>query len=97
MFSRQLSILLESGIDIVTALDLFKTQAGNKIFKDTIGEIIADLRGGTSFSDALAKFPKIFPTIYCRTIAAGEQSGNLDMVLKRMADYLEKSDVALRK
>ena len=97
MFSRQLSILLESGIDIVTALELFRTQAGNKIFKDTIGEIIADLRGGTSFSDALAKFPKIFPTIYCRTIAAGEQSGNLDMVLKRMADYLEKSDVALKK
>ena len=97
MFSRQLAILLESGIDIVTALDLFKTQAGNKIFKDTIGEIIADLRGGTSFSDALAKFPKIFPTMYCRTIAAGEQSGNLDMVLKRMADYMEKSDVALKK
>jgi type IV pilus assembly protein PilC len=97
MFSRQLAILLESGIDIVTAMDLFKTQASNKIFKDMIGEIIADLRGGTSFSDALAKYPKVFPTIYCRTIAAGEQSGNLDMVLKRMADYMEKSDVALKK
>jgi type IV pilus assembly protein PilC len=97
MFSRQLAILLESGINIVTAMDLFKTQASNKIFKDMIGEIIADLRGGTSFSDALAKYPKVFPTIYCRTIAAGEQSGNLDMVLKRMADYMEKSDVALKK
>ena len=97
MFSRQLAILLESGIDIVTAMDLFKTQASNKIFKDMIGEIIADLRGGTSFSDALAKYPKVFPTIYCRTIAAGEQSGNLDMVLKRMADYMEKSDLALKK
>ena len=97
MFSRQLAILLESGIDIVTAMDLFKTQASNKIFKGIISEIIADLRGGTSFSDALAKYPKVFPTIYCRTIAAGEQSGNLDMVLKRMADYMEKSDVALKK
>ena len=97
MFSRQLAILLESGIDIVTAMDLFKTQASNKIFKNIIAEIIADLRGGASFSDALAKYPKVFPTIYCRTIAAGEQSGNLDMVLKRMADYMEKSDVALKK
>ena len=60
MFSRQLAILLESGIDIVTALELFKTQAGNKVFKDTIGEIIADLRGGTSFSDALVNSLKFF-------------------------------------
>ena len=97
MFSRQLAILLESGIDIVTAMELFKTQASNKIFKGIIAEIIADLRGGTSFSDALAKYPKVFPTIYCRTIAAGEQSGNLDMVLKRMADYLEKSALAEKK
>jgi type IV pilus assembly protein PilC len=72
MFSRQLAILLESGIDIVTAMDLFKTQASNKIFKGIIAEIIADLRGGTSFSDALAKYLKVFLTIYCRTIAAGE-------------------------
>ena len=78
-------------------MDLFKTQACNKIFKKIIAEIIADLRGGTSFSDALAKYPKVFPTIYCRTIAAGEQSGNLDMVLKRMADYMEKSTSAPKK
>jgi type IV pilus assembly protein PilC len=97
MFSRQLAILLESGIDIVTALDLFKTQAGNKALKAIIGEMIANLRGGAAFSDALAKFPKVFPNMYCRTIAAGEQSGNLAMVLRRMADYMEKSDVALKK
>ena len=81
LFSRQLAILLESGIDIVTAIDLYRTQAANKIFQKTLEEIIADLRGGTSFSGALAKFPKVFSIMYCRTIAAGEQSGNLDQVL----------------
>ena len=49
MFSRQLALLLESGIDIVTAIDLFKVQAGNKVFKGILEEIVANLRGGASF------------------------------------------------
>jgi type IV pilus assembly protein PilC len=97
MFSRQLAILLESGIDIVTAMDLYKSQAGNKFFKKMIEDIIADLRGGTSFSDALAKYPKVFSLMYYRTIAAGEQSGNLDAVLKRMAEYMERTASAAKK
>jgi len=97
LFSRQLAILLESGIDIVTAIDLYKTQAANKIFQKTLEELIADIRGGTSFSGALAKFPKVFSIMYCRTIAAGEQSGNLDQVLRRMADYMERTESASKK
>lgn len=97
MFSRQLAILLESGIDIVTALDLFKSQASNKVFKKILEEIIADLREGTSLSGALAKHPKVFPTMYYRTIAAGEQSGNLDTVLRRLAVFMEKNATAAKK
>jgi type IV pilus assembly protein PilC len=97
LFSRQLAILLESGIDIVTSIDLYRSQASNKIFKKTLEEIISDLRGGNSFSGALTKFPKIFSTMYCRTIAAGEQSGNLDQVLRRMADYMERTELAAKK
>ena len=97
LFSRQLAILLESGIDIVTAIDLYRSQAANKVFQKTLEEIIADLRGGTSFSGALAKFPKVFSIMYCRTIAAGEQSGNLDQVLRRMAEYMERTEAASKK
>ena len=97
MFSRQLALLLESGIDIVTSIDLFRTQASNKAFKTILEEIIANLRGGSSFSEALSKFPKVFPIMYCRTIAAGEQSGNLDTVLRRMADYMERTATATKK
>jgi type IV pilus assembly protein PilC len=97
MFSRQMAILVESGIDIVTAIDLFKTQVKNKAFLGILDDVVASLRGGAALSDSLAKFPKEFSTMYCRTIAAGEQSGNLDMVLKRMADYLEKSALAEKK
>ena len=97
MFSRQLAILLESGIDIVSSIELFKTQAGNKVFKEILEELIADLRGGSNLSDALSRFPKVFTTMYCRTIAAGEQSGNLDTVLKQMADYIERTTTAAKK
>ena len=97
MFSRQLAILLESGIDIVTSIELFKTQAGNKVLKEILEELIAYLRGGSSLSDALSRFPKVFTTMYCRTIAAGEQSGNLDTVLKQMADYIERTTTAAKK
>jgi type IV pilus assembly protein PilC len=97
MFSRQMAILLESGIDIVTAMDLYKTQAGNKAFRSMIDQIVGELRGGASFSDALARHPKVFSTMYTRTIAAGEQSGNLDSVLRRMADYMERSASAAKK
>jgi type IV pilus assembly protein PilC len=97
MFSRQLALLLESGIDIVTSIDLFRAQATNKVFKGILEEIIANLRGGSSFSEALSKFPKVFPVMYCRTIAAGEQSGNLDTVLRRMADYMERTATATKK
>ena len=97
LFSRQLAILLESGIDIVAAIDLYKSQAANKVFKKTLEEIVADLRSGTSFSGALAKFPKVFSTMYCRTIAAGEQSGNLDQVLRQIADYMERAELATKK
>lgn len=97
MFSRQLAILLESGIDIVTAIELYKSQAANRIFQRTLEEIIADVRGGSTFSMALDKFPRVFNTMYCRTIAAGEQSGNLDMVLRRIADYMERSAAAAKK
>lgn len=97
MFSRQLALLLESGIDIVTAIDLFKSQASNKAMQNVLGQVVADLRGGTAFSAALAKFPKVFSTMYYRTISAGEQSGNLDTVLRRMADYMERSVAAAKK
>ncbi len=90
MFSRQLALLLESGTDIVTALDLLQNQVTNASFKRVIGEVASDIRGGRSLSSAMGKHPRTFPEIYYRTIAGGEQGGNLDVVLRQMADYLER-------
>jgi type IV pilus assembly protein PilC len=91
MFSRQLALLLESGTDIVTALELLQSQATNRSLRGIIGQVASDIRGGTSLSTALSKHPRAFPEIYHRTIAAGEQGGNLEVVLRQMADYVERS------
>jgi type IV pilus assembly protein PilC len=90
MFSRQLALLLESGTDIVTALELLQAQVTNRTLKGVLGEVASDIRGGSSLSSALSKHPRAFPEIYHRTIAAGEQGGNLEIVLRQMADFMER-------
>lgn len=97
MFSRQLALLLESGTDIVGALDLLQSQVTNRTLKKIIGQVASDIRGGTSLSGALSKHPRAFSAMYYRTIAAGEQGGNLEIVLRQMAFYMEKGVITEKK
>jgi type IV pilus assembly protein PilC len=90
MFSRQLALLLESGTDIVTALDLLQGQITNKTLQKIVAEVASDIRGGSSLSRALSKHPRAFSSMYSQAIAAGEQGGNLEVVLRQMADYAER-------
>ncbi|OGN93624.1 MAG: pilus assembly protein [Chloroflexi bacterium RBG_13_50_10] len=91
MFSRQLALLLESGTDIVTSLDLLQNQVTNQTLRKIVGEVASDIRGGSPMSTAMSKHPRAFSQIYHRAISAGEQGGNLEIVLRQMADYIEKS------
>ena len=90
MFSRQLALLLESGTDIVTSLDLLQSQVTNRTLRGMLGEVASNIRGGSSLSAALSKHPRAFSSVYHRAIAAGEQGGNLEVVLRQMADYIER-------
>jgi len=87
---RQMAMLLESGIDIVAALELLQEQATNRALKKVMGNVIDDLRAGHQLSRALGKHPHVFSTIYCKLIGVGEQSGDLETVLRQVADYMEK-------
>ena len=87
---RQLAILLESGTDIVASLELLQEQTVNHTLKRVLGEVISDLRKGNQLSIALGKHPQVFSSIYCRLLSVGEQSGDLETVLKQVADYMEK-------
>ncbi|MBM4462987.1 MAG: type II secretion system F family protein [Chloroflexi bacterium] len=97
LFSRELALLLESGTDIVNALELIQSQIANRAFRKTIGAVTSDIRAGTSLSTAMSRHPRTFPEVYHRTIAAGEQAGNLEVVLRQMADHLEKATVTEQK
>ncbi len=91
MFSRQLALLLESGTDIATSLDLLQEQTDNQVFSKIISEVASDIRSGTSLAVALSKQPRAFSSMYYRAIAAGEQGGKLEVVLRQMASHIEKS------
>ena len=93
---RQLALLLESGINIVTALGLLQSQIPGRTLKRVLGEVISDLRAGNQLSTAMGKHPAVFSTICCRSLSIGEQTGGIEMMLKQMADYMEK-EIAARK
>ena len=87
---RQLALLLESGLDIVTALELLREQMANRTLKKVMQEIVADLRGGNSLSSAMSKHPKIFSKLALQSIKVGEQSGDIETILRQIADYTQK-------
>jgi type IV pilus assembly protein PilC len=96
LFFRQLALLLESGISIVTALELLQEQITKHSLKKVITEIVADIRGGNQLSAAMSRHPDIFSTMNCRTLSIGEQTGSLETMLRQVADYMEK-EITTRK
>lgn len=92
MLARQLALLLESGTDIVTSLELLQAQASNSTMKRVLAEVITDLRNGNRLSTALGKHPKVFPAVFIQSLVVGEQSGGLEKVLRQMANYMEKDN-----
>ena len=93
MFTRQLALLLESGTDAVTSLELLQDQVTNRSLRKTIADVVNDVRGGSPLSQALSRHPRAFPTLYHRLVSVGEKTGNLEVVLRRAADYMERSAV----
>nr|MBU1328737.1 type II secretion system F family protein [Candidatus Omnitrophota bacterium] len=97
IFSRQLATMVDSGIPLVQALDILCEQIEKPIFKNILTKIKDDIETGSSLSDALAKHPTVFSTLYINMVKAGESSGALDDILDRLASYLEKTNTLQRK
>jgi type IV pilus assembly protein PilC len=90
LFYRQLALLLESGMNIIAALELLQGQVSNRTVKRVMGEVIVDLRAGSQLSAAMSKHPEVFSTLSCRTLSIGEQTGGFETMLRQIADYMEK-------
>src|SRR3989338_91862 len=90
LFSRQLSIMFQSRVSLVEALQVLGSQMRNSSFKEKIFEISESVEGGTAFSAAIEKYPVIFSSFYVSMVKSGEASGTLSGVLEYLADHLER-------
>ncbi|WP_027414883.1 type II secretion system F family protein [Aneurinibacillus terranovensis] len=91
VFIRQLATLIRSGIGIVDSIHILSQQSESKALRKTLGEVEADIRQGIQLSEACAKYPKIFKPLFLNMVRAGEASGNMEIVLDRLAVFFEKS------
>jgi len=89
VFTRQLGVLIKSGIPILHALEVLSHQFRNPTLRSIIEGIHAQLREGNKFSSTLENYPKIFPPFYIGMVKAGEDSGTLQETLFRLAEYLK--------
>jgi len=93
--TRQLSSLIGAGLTLVDALDAVLEQVDKIKLKRILSNVKTRINEGSTFADALKTAPKVFPDFYVNMVAAGESSGALDVVLQRLADYIE-SQVRLK-
>ncbi len=97
VFCRQFATLIRSGIQIDQALRLLANQTKSRLMKRALSEVLDHLRAGLQLSDALAKRPKDFPSMFVNMVASGEVGGNLDDILDHMANHYEKDSKSIAK
>ncbi len=90
-FTTELSVLLSAGLPLDRSLNILSEISESKEMKNTVQSILKSIREGSSFSDALAKHPKLFPRLYISMIRAGEAGGVLDVVLDKLNEFLESA------
>src|SRR5262245_10934547 len=90
-FTRQLSTLQDAGLPILRSLQILEQQQKPGLLKAIIGGVAEEVEGGGTLSDAMAKFPKAFDKLYVNMINAGDAGGVLDLILARLADFMEKA------
>lgn len=91
IFARQLATMVDSGIPIVQSLDVLGEQMDDKGLRETLKRMREDIEGGSSLSEAVGRYPKVFSGFFINMVRAGESSGKLDEILDRVASYMEKS------
>jgi type IV pilus assembly protein PilC len=92
IFTRQFATMIDSGLPLVQCLDIQAKQAENLTFREELAQIKESVESGSTFADALKRFPGTFDELYQNMIAAGEVGGILDTILNRLAVYLEKAE-----
>ena len=91
IFTRQFSVMIDAGLPLVDCLDVLGRQEDNSSFSETILDVRTAVEGGMGLADAMRRHPRCFDSLYTSMIAAGEAGGVLDVILRRLAGFIEKS------
>jgi type IV pilus assembly protein PilC len=91
LFTRQLATMIGAGLSLMESLDVLADQAERPGFRMACRKLADELRGGSDLSAAMETMPRVFTTLYVSMVCAGEASGQMDIILERLAEYLEAS------
>jgi type IV pilus assembly protein PilC len=91
VFTRQLATLVQAGLPLLRGLRVLEKQERNANLKKIIGDLGTSIEGGSTFSEGLAQHPKVFNRLYVNMVKAGEIGGVLEVVLKRLSEFMEKA------
>ncbi|MEI6342761.1 MAG: type II secretion system F family protein [Verrucomicrobiota bacterium] len=91
-FTRQLATLVEAGLPLLRGLRVLSKQERHPTLKRILGELAESIEGGSTFSEGLAQHPKVFNKLFVNMVKAGEIGGVLEVVLKRLAEFMEKAE-----
>ncbi len=97
VFTRQFATMVNAGLPLVQCLDVLGRQLDKPHFKKVVQQVTSDVEGGSTLAESLEKHPKVFSDLFVNMIAAGEAGGILDVILSRLAVFLEKADALQRK
>lgn len=91
VMTRQFATMIDAGLPLVQCLEILYSQQDNRTFKRILKQIKEDVEEGSTFADALKKHPDVFDELFVNLVAAGEIGGILDIILNRLANYIEKA------
>src|SRR6187455_2100128 len=95
-FTRLFATMIDAGLPLVQCLDILSGQQTNKKFGGILKDVKNSVEGGSSFSEALRRHPKVFDELFVNLVAAGETGGILDSIMVRLSVYLEKRQKLIR-
>src|SRR5439155_24411441 len=96
-FTRQFSTLQDAGLPVLRSLKILEGQMKPGVLKNALLDVVDDVEGGSTLSEAFAKHPKCFDRLYVNMVKAGEAGGALEVILQRLADFKEKAQSLKRR
>ena len=90
VFTQELSTLIEAGLTLDRSLSILAELTENAYLSEIIHELLREIKGGKSLSEAIGSYPQVFPKLYVNMVRAGEAGGMLDQILKRLVEYLDE-------